>query len=382
MEYVSWHASQPDSQLSSHRVRQERHALDYLHTSVDYSTGLQFLKHISGDALARNLHLVQPHMHAELRRRIDATFGDSESDGWAEINVHDALQDIVFQTILHSILGSELSRNEHFVNVFRRYVMVTGVFTIFVGELPKLLKGMVAWILRHPLLYYRKKTLKILTPVVARQLATQDEEKSPSNSKFNFISQCAKISEKGAAGGIGTRASPAVIAEWIMFLGFVGSALTTIVATNVLIEMANCPVDDKVIPLLRKEAEGLFLRKRDHEDGNSCEGDSLWHQKEPFKHMPLTDSLIRESLRFHPPLIKGLFKEVVPGSGITLPGTSTRMPAGSWVGVPMLGIHRDERFYPNPQAFVPFRFADSAGELEAGKPTTTYLAFSYGKQAW
>lgn len=321
-------------------------------------------------------------MQAELRQRIDGTFGASASDGWTEVNVYDAFQNIVFQAMTHSILGRELSRDEHFVGVFRRYVMASGLGTIFVGELPKLLKGVVARILRLPLMHYRKKALAILTPVVARHLAKLDEEKSPSNSKFNFIWQCAKISEKNAVGGIGTRASPAVIAEWIMLLGFSGSASTAIMATNVLIDMSNCPVDDQVVPLLRKEAEGLFLSKSHCEDSNSCEDNSLWHQTEPFKRMPLIDSLVRESLRFHPVLIKGLIKEVVPESGVPLPGTSIRMPAGSWVGVPMLGIHRDERFYPNPQAFMPFRFADSAGELEAGKPTTNYLAFGYGNQAW
>lgn len=382
MDQVSWLASQPDSQLSSQRLRQERHALEYLHIGTEYSTALHFIRNISGDVLTRNLHLLQPFMHAELRLRIDGTFGASASDEWTEIKVYDAFQNIVFQTMTHCILGPELSRDEHFVGVFRRYVMATGMGIVFVGELPRLLKGLIARILRLPLLYYHKKTLAILTPVVARHLEHLDEEKSPSNRNFNFIWHCAKISEKNAVGGIGTRASPATIAEWIMFLVFSGATSMAIVATNVLVNMSNHPLDDQVIPLLRKEAEELFLSHKHREDSNGCEDDSVWHQNEPFKRMPLTDSFIRESLRFQPVLIKGLIKEVVPGSGVLLPGTSIRMPAGSWVGVPTLGIHRDARFYPNPEAFMPFRFANSAGELEAGKPTTTYLSFGYGKQAW
>ena len=103
--------------------------------------------------------------------------------------------------------------------------------------------------------------------------------------------------------------------------------------------------------------------------------------------------MIRESLRFHPILIKGLSKEVVPREGLQLPG-GTQMPQGSWVGIPVLGIHRDERYYPGSDEFQPFRFfkESRAGgaaktsayedELDAAKPTTTYLGFGYGRHAW
>lgn len=60
----------------------------------------------------------------------------------------------------------------------------------------------------------------------------------------------------------------------------------------------------------------------------------------------------------------------------------------------MLGIHRDEKYYPNANVFEPFRFirepsiqkADKAAsyedELDAARPTTTYLGFGYGRHAW
>lgn len=349
---------------------------------IEQSTTMHFIERISGDALARNLHLLQPAMHAELRRCIDDIFGTSASNEWTEIKVYDAFESIVFPAITRALLGLELSRDQHFLSVFRRYIMALGLGTIFVGELPKVLKGVVARIVRLPLLYYRNKTLGILAPVVARQLVELDDEKGPTNREYNFIRQCAKISEKNTVGGIGTRAPPEVIAEWIMSLGFAGSSSTVIQATNLLIDMANCPADDQVVPQLRKEAGALLLNQSHCKEDNSFEDDSLWHQAAPFKSMLLIDSLIRESLRFHPILIKGLTKEVVPEGGLPLPGTDILMPAGSWVGVPVLGIHRDERYYPDSEVYKPFRFANRAGELEAGKPTTSYLGFGYGKHAW
>jgi hypothetical protein len=321
-------------------------------------------------------------MHAELRRYIDGIFGASASDEWTEIKVHEACENIVFPVVTRTLLGSELSRDEQFLSVLGRFFKVFGLGIVVVGQLPQLLKGVLGRIVRLPFLYYRNKTLGILTPVVAHQLAKLDEDESRSNKEYNFIWQCAKISEKYSVGGIGARAPPTLIAEWIMTMGFAGSSTTVVQTTNILIDMANCPLEDQVVPRLRMEAEGILLNQRHRKDSNSYEDDSLWHQAAPFKNMPLIDSLIRESLRFHPTLIKGLTKEVVSESGLLLPGSSIRMPEGSWVGLPVLGIHRDERFYPNPEVYMPFRFADHAGELEAGKPTTTYLGFGYGKHAW
>lgn len=72
---MAWFASQPDSQLSSHGVRQERHAVKYLHMGIEQATTMHFIERISGDALARNLHLLQPPLCAELHRGIDRELG-------------------------------------------------------------------------------------------------------------------------------------------------------------------------------------------------------------------------------------------------------------------------------------------------------------------
>lgn len=374
--------------MSSYGVRQERHAVKYLHMGIEQATTMHFIERISGDALARNLHLLQPPMYAELQRCIEGVFSPSGTNfkegEWSEIKVYSAFEDIVFPAMTRALLGLELSRDEHFLGVFRRYIMALGLGTIFVGELPKLLKGVVARVVRLPLLYYRNKTLGILTPVIQRELTRIDEtpvDRNDPSKEYNFIWQCAKVSEKNTVGGVGTRASAAVIAEWIMSLGFAGSSSTVIQATNLLLDMANCPAEDQVVPRLRQEAQSVLLNHKSDAHGHET-NDSMWHLAAPFKNMPLADSLIRESLRFHPILIKGLTKEVVAKDGIALPGSTVRMPVGSWVGVPVLGIHRDERFYTDPQVYQPFRYVDNAERVDAGKPTPTYLGFGYGKHAW
>lgn len=154
-------------------------------------------------------------------------------------------------------------------------------------------------------------------------------------------------------------------------------------ATNLLLDVANTPPEQQVLQKLREEARDILPNGED------------WKKKGVFQKQMLADSTIRESLRYHPILIKGLTKEVVPSSGLRLPD-GTNMPKGAWLGVPVLGIHRDKKYYPSPETYDPFRFvkkptADGEpmvgpsryeDDLQAGQPTTTYLGFGYGRHAW
>ena len=138
---------------------------------------------------------------------------------------------------------------------------------------------------------------------------------------------------------------------------------------------------------LREEAASLIQSEDD------------WKNGATFKKLTLSDSAIRESLRYHPILIKGLTKEVVREGGLELPD-GTHIPRSSWIGIPVLGLHMDSRFYPNPQHYDPFRFsklkqdrvssrrtvistkAATVNDLDAGQPSKTYLGFGYGRHAW
>lgn len=135
------------------------------------------------------------------------------------------------------------------------------------------------------------------------------------------------------------------------------------------------------------------------EAATSITSDKDWNNAAVFKKLTLSDSAIRESLRYHPILIKGLTKEVVRSEGLKLPD-GTHIPQGGWIGVPVLGVHRDSRYYSNPQNYDPFRFAKmkqdlgnsqedestekrrKINDLDAGQPSATYLGFGYGRHAW
>ncbi|KAI0413446.1 cytochrome P450 [Xylaria grammica] len=360
VEHIKWLCSQVDRKSSNHAIHQERHAAKYLKKGIELSTSRHFLGRLIRDRLNRHLHELQPLMHDELRLRIDELYGRNEEE-WKEIDLYRGFEGVVTATITRVLLGLPLSRDPRISSAFQRYTLFLGLGVLYVGQLPRIFKRVVAGVINLPLGYYRNKALAALIPVVEQQVALGMDKENDVD-KAQFVWHAAKISEKSIVDGLGTTCKPEVIAEWVMLLGMAGTHTTTIQATNLLLNVANCPEEWQVVELLREEAQGTLANDAD------------WANASSFKQHVLADSVIRESLRLNPIGVKGLTREVIPSSGLKLPD-GTSMPKGGWVGVPILGIHRDEKYYTNADVFEPFRFVrersteKAPGSCRPGKGT-------------
>ena len=79
-----------------------------------------------------------------------------------------------------------------------------------------------------------------------------------------------------------------------------------------------------------------------------------------------------ETLRKYPPgglLLRKAMKEY------NIPGTDVTIPEGTKVWIPVYAIHRDERYYPQPNKFDPERFDP---ETEKARHPMTDLSFGKG----
>ena len=89
-----------------------------------------------------------------------------------------------------------------------------------------------------------------------------------------------------------------------------------------------------------------------------------------IRQLNYTENIIQEAMRLYPP-VYCTFRE--PTQQVTLGGYS--IPSGSLVMLPQWGVHRDPRWYDQPDEFDPGRW-DS--ERAAKRPTYSYFPFGGG----
>nr|AKZ17692.1 cytochrome P450 monooxygenase CYP6BQ33 [Tenebrio molitor] len=88
--------------------------------------------------------------------------------------------------------------------------------------------------------------------------------------------------------------------------------------------------------------------------------------------MTYMEKVIHEALRKYPPL--PILTRLCTRDYI-VPDTTIQIKKGVGVIIPVLGIHRDPEYYPNPEVFDPERFND---ENKKSRPAFTWLPFGDG----
>lgn len=83
-----------------------------------------------------------------------------------------------------------------------------------------------------------------------------------------------------------------------------------------------------------------------------------------------TERVVKETLRLYPPAY-ALFREATEDAEIG----GYRVPEGSKVSLPQIHVHRDGRFYDDPETFRPERWTD---EFEESLPEYAYFPFGGG----
>jgi cytochrome P450 family 6 len=82
--------------------------------------------------------------------------------------------------------------------------------------------------------------------------------------------------------------------------------------------------------------------------------------------------LLAETLRKYPPLT---FLNRHCTKNYRIPGTDLVVEKGVQVVIPVLGLHKDPRYFPDPEKFDPERFGE---EYKSGRPNYVYLPFGEG----
>ena len=176
-----------------------------------------------------------------------------------------------------------------------------------------------------------------------------------------------------------------------------GGIHTSIVTScNVMFDLLSSDPKSCYYNQLREETDVIFANDED------------WNEHMAVGKLSHVDSAIRESLRRSPVITKNVLREVIKEDGLRMPN-GQHLPKGTWAAVPSVGLHFDNRFYPDAQRYDPFRFVrDVTKEMdvtdnisnplqeekvEAPTPkqrknqnlsntSETYMAFGHGRRSW
>ncbi|XP_059612328.1 cytochrome P450 9e2-like [Phlebotomus argentipes] len=95
---------------------------------------------------------------------------------------------------------------------------------------------------------------------------------------------------------------------------------------------------------------------------------------EALQHMPYLDMVISESLRYWPPAV-ATDRQCVKPYTIKVDNVNCEVKVGEGIFIPIVSLHHDPKYFPNPSRFEPERFSD---ENKDKITPFTYLPFGVG----
>ena len=399
-----------------------RFAINYLCPGLDFNHDGFIFAAVRKD-LTRSLGSMQPEMVEDIRFTIDNALGlDDES--WKEVCISEAMEEVIVRSTSRFLVGSPLYHNKEYLHYSLSFSKWLGGGSMLVGQyMPWMIKPFFGYLGALPVYYYKRKALNFLMPVLQERMDNIKRARSDPSFEFAEPKDLITWMTQAVLDNPETKdSSPQFLGTRLLFfvstanypsstispispnaqtlvyvitktdlvkqtLGAVHTTITT--ATNTMLDLVSSNPDAEFWNQLRGEAAAVFKTADD------------WIDPASLPKLQLTDSTIRESLRENPMLTKVILREVVPKDGVTLP-SGHHIPKGTWMGVGTVDLHHDDRFYPKPDEYDPFRFVKKQEDVlsEPYHETLTekasiyrktqslatasdvFLAFGYGKHAW
>ncbi|KAL8797974.1 MAG: hypothetical protein Q9182_007066 [Xanthomendoza sp. 2 TL-2023] len=374
---LSFLTQAPDDVLSEREVQKEKFCTTYLLPHVDHNQDHALVMAIRRD-LTQNLRKTQADVFNTMREAIDTSMGMDDAS-WHEINLFGALQDAIFRAMNVILVGAPLCHDASYQDALSEFAIWLGGMAVFIGQyMPWFLTPILGHLAWFPVEIYRRKAQGLLLPLCEERVnSMQSGLKALSDEPKDLITW---IIQRTAA------PDPLKVAEIILSLTLAAVHTTIITATNVILDLASSTSDSDYYRLLREEAASVFRTPED------------WVCWSSLRDLTLVDSAIRESLRLNS-VAGRVMRQVMVKEGLTLPG-GQHLPQNAWVGVSIVGINRDSRFYKEADQYRPFRHAkrstleassaasgtDDTTKAEANgaylaTTSDTFMSFGHGQNA-
>ncbi|XP_075978319.1 cytochrome P450 6B5-like [Anticarsia gemmatalis] len=169
----------------------------------------------------------------------------------------------------------------------------------------------------------------------------EERRRDPTKRRHGFIEICLEMQKNGVledpTTGFQLEPTDELVAAQAFFFFIAGADTTANTIHFTLLELASNP---KILNKLHEEIDSIF------EPGKK---ELTYTDVEKLQYL---DMVINEAMRKYPPI--GFIQRICTKDTV-LP-SKVRIEKGTGIIIPAYAIHRDERFYPNPDEFDPERF--------------------------
>ncbi|ESK95651.1 cytochrome p450 [Moniliophthora roreri MCA 2997] len=297
----------------------------------------------------------------DLRKEAVASFGDEIpiTEEWTSYPVWDAVMNIVARTSNRVYVGLPLCRNAEYININKYFTVQVVISAQIINLFPSFLKGLVGQYLT-PVPGSIKRASQYLQPIIEKRLRRVQEEGSEYSGKPNDLLSWL-IDEATNE----ERRNVQDLVRRVLTVNFASIHSTTMACVNFLYCLAAHP---QYVDELREEVESIV-----EEEG--------W-TKASLQRMRKLDSFLKESERYSGSMGVVLNRMVLKDFTFS---DGTTVPTGSMVGVPGYALHHDESYYPDPNQFIPSRFAKLQSHDESKHQlvslSSDYTLFGVGRHA-
>ncbi|KAJ7458885.1 cytochrome P450 [Mycena latifolia] len=283
-------------------------------------------------SMTRNLGRCFPHVLDEIAQAFEDVLSLKDNE-WRELHVSPNIMQVVARTSNRLFVGLPLCRDQEYIDLAINYTISVVTRGQIIGLFPSFLRPIFA-----PFISARKSSLrhglKFLGPMIDERLEKEWKHGRDWPDKPNdLISWLLEIAEGEE------RTTPALTSR-ILGINMAAIHTSSMALTAALYDLTAYP--EHILPM-REEVERVVA-----EQGWS---------KASLAKMHKLDSFLRESQRLSGNGVAiAMLRKVVSKDGFSfLDGT--KIPHGSFVGVPGLAMHYDPANYENPAIFDGFRFS-------------------------
>jgi cytochrome P450 len=296
-----------------------------------------------GDAWLRQRRLAQPAFH---KARIDAygqvmtAYTEQMLDAWRDgerIDLHDAMMRLTLRIVAKTLFDAEVVEE---ANAVSEAILI--FMDQFVG-LRSLARRLVPQSFPTPKNRRYWRAIKELDEIIYRIIARRRESGKDSGDLLSML--------LAAQDEDGSRMTDQQLRDEVLTLFLAGHETTAVTLTWTLYLLS-----------LHPEAEARL-----HDELKAALGGRR-PEVQDMRHLPLTERVVKESMRLYPPAYV-IGREAL--SDFKIGGFD--IPAGSQVLMSPWVIHRDPRFYTEPEQFNPDRWTE-----DFAKDLPRYAYFPFG----